>query len=130
MDDQTERSIEDFAALAVTDPHAWLEEYLATNEMSDGPSEYGFNINYNQPLGGLVMIQVDSEGGFEGGGDYADVVYAIAPVGNDAEKGRVKDAVFYVRYTGSYSSYNGTEWDEDAIIVQPIDVTVVKYHQV
>jgi hypothetical protein len=128
MDEQTERSSEDFATLAVTNPAAWLQEFISSNNMCDGPGEYGYHLDYTKPLGGLIMIEVASDGGYEGGGEYTDKVYAVAPEGNIVKGGRVKDAAFYVRYSGSFSSYNGTEWDEDPQIVKPVDVTVVQYH--
>lgn len=62
---------------------------------------------------------VDSEGGHEGGGDYAERVFAFKCNEN---------VVAHVRGTGFYSSYEGTEWDSnDLTFVNPREVMVIRY---
>lgn len=68
---------------------------------------------------GLGLKLVHSEGGFEGGGDYVERVFAITDGDQD---------VAYVRLIGYYSSYNGTSWgDDDPEVVYPKEVTVTQY---
>ncbi|WP_407305795.1 hypothetical protein, partial [Acinetobacter sp.] len=78
----------------------------------------------------LKMIEVDSEGGHEGGGEYASITYAIAPEGSLASEGRVEGALAYIHFTGFYSSHDGTEWDVQPQVVVPVDVMVVQYETV
>lgn len=62
---------------------------------------------------------VDSEGGYEGGGDYVERVFAFKCNEN---------VVAHVRGTGFYSSYEGTEWDSnDLTFVNPREVMVIHY---
>lgn len=128
MENENQLSTEEFAALAVSDPVAWAKAYVEDNDMSDGPGEYGFHADYYHSLGGFILIQVDSEGGYEGGGESATVTYAIAPENGVVRNGRVDGAAAYVEFSGHYSSYDGTEWDHDGYVVYPKDVTVVQYH--
>lgn len=58
---------------------------------------------------------VDSEGDREGGGDYAMKVFLF------------KDHNVFIKTTGFYSSYNGTEWDENWSNVSPKEKTITIY---
>lgn len=69
--------------------------------------------------GHQVFIKlVHSEGGGEGEGDYVERVMAVNIDG---------EVVSYVRVTGYYESYNGTEWNGDWELVEPREVTVTQY---
>jgi hypothetical protein len=58
---------------------------------------------------------VDEEGDTEGGGDFSMVVRHF------------KDLDVYVRQTGFYSSYNGTDWYNDFTIVKPVEKTITVF---
>ena len=129
MDNQDELSFEELAQLAAEDPLKWVQVH--TEDNGRDPTNYGYCKKYNtHDTGGFVLIQVDSNGGTEGGGEHADVTFAIAPVGGKAVKGRVDGAVAYVEWSGYYESNSGTEWDEAYYLVEPRDVMVVQYHLV
>jgi hypothetical protein len=62
---------------------------------------------------------VYANGGGEGGGDHVERVLSIID-----EK---DEAIYHLRITGFYSSYNGTDWDDEWEEVEPYEVTVTKY---
>lgn len=70
---------------------------------------------------GYVITEVDSTGGGEGEGEYADVVFRVASSYEGAT-----DALHF-RITGRYDSWNGTEWDGDFDIVEPREVLVTQW---
>lgn len=57
------------------------------------------------------------EGGGEGEGDYVERVLEF----------RIDQQVTFVRATGCYDSYNGTEWNADWTVVYPREVVVTQY---
>lgn len=65
----------------------------------------------------LDMELVHSQGGYEGDGEYAERVFEHD---NGGEK-------IYIKITGFYSSYNGTDWDSDFEQVQPKQKTITVY---
>lgn len=86
------------------------EDALSISELENIGDSLGFDIEC-----------VDSTGGYEGEGDYVERIIKITgPV-----MGEPKD--IYVRVTGSYSSYEGTEWDSDVEYVYPREVMVTQY---
>lgn len=56
---------------------------------------------------------VDREGGYEGGGDYMEVVFKI-----DDQ---------YFRMTGTHNSWDANEWDGELEEVSPYQELVTKY---
>ena len=58
---------------------------------------------------------VDSQGDKEGGGDYAMKVFLF------------KDHNIFIKVTGFYSSYNGTDWEGDWMNVSPKEKTITVY---
>lgn len=74
-----------------------------------------------QPAQNHTLEVVESEGGHEGEGEYVCRVYAVVNA-----KG---ESVLYVRQTGFYESYNGTEWDDTLVQVYPREVMVTQYHE-
>ncbi len=69
---------------------------------------------------GVKVTLVDSYGG-EGDGDTYYRVYKLI---NEEDS---KDTIF-VKFDGYYSSYNGTDWDnEECFKVEPEEVTVIEY---
>lgn len=85
----------------------------ADGETDPSSLEYEFDND-----GGAVSV-VDSEGGYEGAGEYAHIVFRV----------KYKSETYYVMFTGSYSSWTDTEWDEPKF-VEPYEVTVTKYKDV
>lgn len=65
----------------------------------------------------LDMELVHSEGGHEGEGEYAERVFEHV---NGDEK-------IYIKITGFYSSYHGTDWDSDFEKVEPVQKTITVY---
>lgn len=59
--------------------------------------------------------EVDSQGDYEGGGDFAMKVLFF------------KDHNVYIRQTGFYSSYNGTDWNDDYREVFPKEKTITVF---
>ena len=59
-----------------------------------------------------------SEGGGEGEGDYVERVIGVKVEG---------ETEIFLRTTGFYSSYEGTEWTGRWVQVFPQEVTVVRY---
>jgi hypothetical protein len=120
---QTDFTTAELATLAVEQPLKWLDAVLAAHdlEQSDVGEMDGLELD------GLQLIEVSSEGGCEGGGEHAEVTFAIAAKGRVAKDGRVEGALAYVETTGYYSSDYGTEWDNGFYVVEPRDVTVVQY---
>lgn len=55
------------------------------------------------------------KGGCEGGGDYAERVFLF------------KDHNIYLKVTGFYSSYHGTDWEYDWTEVFPKEKTITVY---
>lgn len=74
-------------------------------ELLEGPEDETF---------GNVAI-VDEVGGHEGGGDYAMRVVHF------------KDHNVFLKLTGSYSSYEGTDWDSDWKEVVPKEKMITVY---
>lgn len=62
--------------------------------------------------------QAYSEGGHEGAGEYVVYVFSFSKNG---------EVIAYIRDTGRYDSYGGTEMDGDWTTVQPVEVTVTRY---
>jgi hypothetical protein len=89
-------------------------EYLRTF-LSDSNYEAG-DLKYNQEKVGLGTIaEVHSEGNKEGGGEYSEIVYHFV------------DYDVYLRITGFYTSYNGTDWNDNWTEVFPQEKTITVY---
>lgn len=67
---------------------------------------------------GINLELVDSEGGGEGEGSHVHRVFAINEHGN---------VISYIRVTGYYESYCGTEYNDDWTFVEPREVKVTQY---
>lgn len=93
-----------------------LEECkINPSELEDTIGGYGeFDKDAFDSIFGNVE-EVHSIGGTEGGGDYAERVYLF------------KDHNVYIKITGFYSSYHGTDWDEDFKEVSPRQKTITVY---
>lgn len=58
---------------------------------------------------------IHEEGDCEGGGDHSEKVFHF------------KDHNVFIRVTGFYSSYNGTDWENDWTEVSPKEKTITVY---
>ena len=79
--------------------------------------ENSFGKRNTKPCNGYTITIEDSFGG-EGQGDEMWAVYAI-------KKENLKE--IYVRVSGYYDSWNGTEWNGELEVVEPKNVTVVQW---
>lgn len=74
--------------------------------------DYGkLNLPFNIKL-------VNKEGGYEGEGEYVERVFEIL---------YKLDSLGFVKLTGFYNSYDGTEYDDEIIQVYPKQVIVTQY---
>lgn len=90
----------------------WMSEALSEALYSDGDK-------LGVPGLSLYVQVVHSQGGGEGEGEYVERVFAV--------KDEKDEALHYLKITGYYSSYNGTDWDDKWEEVEPYEVTVIKY---
>ena len=111
---------EEFEALAKTDINAWLNAFLGYDYDIDQVDSYRDH-SEDEAVLGLHIKEVYSEGGCEGGGEHAEVVFAV-------KKG--EDIITHFRILGSYGSYSGTEWDTVAKVVEPREVLVTHWFDV
>lgn len=81
------------------------------------PDTYRYFTNEDKYLG-IHIEEYDSEGGGEGEGDHAEIVFAVL---------KDEEVITYFRITGFYSSYSGTEWNEEVEEVAPREVLVTKW---
>jgi len=58
-------------------------------------------------------------GGYEGAGEKTWVVYSL--------KDNETNEVIYFKLNGWYDSWNGSEWDGEIEIVEPVEVTVIEW---
>jgi len=66
---------------------------------------------------GYIIREEESFGGYEGDGDS---IWKVFKVTKD-------DEVQYFRTSGYYDSWNGTEWERSIELVDPHEVTVIKW---
>jgi len=128
--------------LATTDPIKWTNafiehidpevsgiEYMLEENSYDMSKHYDPNKTHydtnSTVFNGTTLINMSyyDEGGYEGGGDYVSRVYAICLID---DSGKAKPVAF-IKHNGSYSSYEGTEWDEEVSIVHPKQVMVTQW---
>lgn len=96
-------------------------EDIIGNWMDDAFSEalYSEGERLGVPALSLYVQLVHSLGGGEGDGEYVERVFAI--------KDEKDEVLHYLRITGYYSSYSGTDWDDKWVEVEPYEVVVTKY---
>lgn len=88
-------------------------ELLKENEVSG----YEFEETLSEEIYGKNEI-VHEEGNCEGGGEYSELVRYF------------KDHNVYIKLTGTYYSYNGTDWNDDYHEVKPVEKTIIVYEGV
>lgn len=104
-----------------------LDEVFLTNKrrfIQDIINEHGIDniAEADIKISAYSFKLMESVGGHEGGGDFVKRVIQIKMNGD-------KNAVF-VKFTGSYASYCGTEYDEDFTFVEPREVKVIQYFDI
>ena len=72
-----------------------------------------------EDLGYKISLEKDF-GGYEGAGEETWKVFKLTS----------DDSLTYFRINGYYSSWVATEWDDSIEIVEPREVTVIKYFKV
>lgn len=97
-------------------PVEFITQVLKDHEISTNEL---FNGDYPRVIFGDVLVaEMQSEGGFEGGGEHASHVLQLT---------HPEHGVFYVYNCGSYDSYEGVDMDIDYIQVYPHNVMRVEY---
>lgn len=97
---------------AITAPAELITELFADHDIDD--------IDELEEIQGISIKIVHGVGGGEGGGEEVDRVIKFTDI-KTGEKA-------FVRVTGFYNSYEGTEWyPEEAEAVEPREVTVTQY---
>jgi hypothetical protein len=84
--------------------------------------EYSFVTRMQNSAYGVALVE--SIGGNEGDGEFTSKVFAFGTKGKNAS------ILFYFRFTGFHSSYEGVQWDDDFEIVEPREVTRTEYFAV
>lgn len=114
--DLNDLTVDETTAIIQRDPCIWVDAFLKVNgNPSVDELKWGSNLD---SINGFDIKSVYEEGDTEGGGDYSEVVFAITYQG---------EKLAYFQYTGFYSSYCGTEWNDNYNIVAPYEVTLTKY---
>lgn len=126
MGNENSYNAQELAALAIANPAKWAGIFMDSNNLTMNSGLYKLENDLFE-LEGLTLILVSSEGGSEGDGEQIERTYAIAKVGSKEDGGLVADALSYVEVTGSFDSYNGSEWNDDFYQVIPREVKVIKY---
>jgi len=98
-----------------------VEEFLKLVIETEGKVWDGLNYmmweeQLEHSLKNYNVEQVDSKGGYEGGGEHMEVVLKITK----------DDDVKYVKVTGYYSSWDSSEWHA-AKFVEPKEKTITVY---
>lgn len=71
-------------------------------------------------LNGFYPFLVERVGGREGSGEHTHSIMSMI----NAATGELMG---YIRMTGTYNSYDGTEWDDAFVEVEPREVMVTKF---
>jgi len=71
--------------------------------------------------GKYTLSYEEDFGGYEGAGEKTWVVYSL--------KDNETDEVIYFRLNGWYDSWNGTEWENDFVIVNPKEVIRIEWKE-
>lgn len=133
-------------ALLKTQPYAFLQAYgtdIANANAEDWNAEnpedtpitgeqiidrdYGNVVGFvdeecmGKPIDDIVMATVYHVGGGEGGGENVVRVWSVTVAG---------EIKAYIRVTGYYASYRGTEYNESAELVEARDVLVTQYFSI
>lgn len=118
--------------LATTDARGFLQAFVERGNAAQAFAQYGqhYDIDYSlsptelAELNAAYVVEgvgikcVHSEGDCEGGGEHSEKVFAVL---------EGDQSLSYIRVTGYYASYNGTDWNDDWTFVEPRTVEVVQY---
>ena len=80
-------------------------------------------------IDGYYLCVVNSIGGGEGGGEHVERIIAAYKLIESTDDRIVFDTsdASFCKLTGFYSSYEGTDWDEDLRMVSPSLKTIVEF---
>lgn len=90
-------------------------EYLKAHLITNDDYGEGELWHYRESVGLGTIAVVNSVGDKEGGGEYSEIVYNFVDYG------------VYLKITGFYSSYNGTDWNDDWTEVFPQEKMTTVY---
>ena len=114
----------DLATLARINAREFLQAFL--EKLGDGldTSNVGDieELTSSDSVDGIHIECVHAEGGGEGEGEHVERVFAIYAPGNET--------LGYMRVTGFYQSYNGTDYNDDWTLVEPREVVVTQYFDI
>lgn len=82
-------------------------------EFNNSEGYFAYEMDNTEEFGEAPIV--DEKGDCEGGGDYSMVVRHF------------KNLDVYIRQTGYYSSYNGTDWNNDFTIVKPVEKMITVF---
>lgn len=106
---------EEFVELAKTDVKKAVQQWVNYIWDDENDEDVEFSVSsieneYCKTLGSISLELVDSEGGREGQGEYVDRTFAFSQNGEQFSH--------FVIF-GTYSSWEGIEWDEDITRMYP-----------
>ncbi len=102
---------------------AWYNEYtrnLTATQVIDRSKGYSWEATI-PAYKGYNMEIVDSTGGGEGDGEYMDTTFQIKNVSDSS------DVLGYAQLRGTYNSWDASEWEDTPYVVNPVEVTEVKF---
>ena len=102
---------------------AWWNEYtrnLTIDEVIERSQGYDWEPTIPDYKGYTMKI-IDNTVGAEGDGEYIDYTFQIKNVSNSS------DVLGYVQLRGTYNSWDASEWEDTPHVVNPVEVTEVKF---
>lgn len=105
--------------LILENPAEFMQQLLDLPDFGGSMESLMWDRNLDVMLDGqrVQWKIVESEGGSEGEGEYVERILMFM----------MGDQTTYLKTTGSYDSWQGTEWSNDWKIVYPRSVSVTKY---
>lgn len=112
----------DLIDVARTDPKTFIQKVLDAADLSTDDLCSSWTRTKTATVDDVAVTWniVHSEGGSEGEGEYVERVIHFC-VGGEPE--------IFLRTTGFYESYNGTEWSGEWQVVYPREVLVTQYFE-
>lgn len=108
----------DLEFLARTDAAGFISKFLELNGFSDTDTPAIEELAF-MSHDAITLSLVDEKGGHEGEGEHVERVFSVK---------KHDETLSFIRITGYYSSYNGTDWHYDWTLVYPEEVVVTVYN--